>query len=110
MEQEPIPKDGAVEAVSHWPFPTDWPARTDVHKDGAVEALSPPPAQLWIEEIAERVAQEVAREDRQRDGEPGEHHHPPRRPERFGQHAAQHVPPARRRGRDADSEEAEGGF
>src|SRR5206468_1174139 len=52
-------------------------------------------AQPRIEEVPQRVAEQIERHDREDDRQAGEDDQPPWRPERLGQDAAEHAAPAR---------------
>ena len=62
-----------------------------------------------VESVAERVADEIEREDSEHDGEGGEDHHV-RGVEEVGTGLVEHGAPAGSRCRDAESEETEGSF
>src|SRR5439155_1288720 len=62
-----------------------------------------------VERVTDAVSEEVEGEHGDRDGQPGEEDQPPMRHQRR-QRLGQHIAPGRRRRRDADAEEPEGGL
>src|SRR5215510_4060321 len=64
-------------------------------------------AQFRVERVAQRVAEEVEREYRQADREPGEDGHPGRRLRKLHRRAPQHEPPRCRRLLHAETEEGQ---
>src|SRR5216683_8231193 len=70
----------------------------------------PSVAQARIEQIAQRIAEQVGAEHHEADGDAREDHQPGRGAHVFGRRFREHAPPGRMRLGDAEAEERERGF